>query len=352
MVNCPSCGTAVDQDFGMVTCGSCKAVFMINYAGDIAYGQQVHEESPSPSTGKSELSVVSNNPEIGNEDLAFAGDDEVAGEEFDQELSVHDIPDPLAESEDSALFDSQFDSSLDAEENSPFSDLDEDLIEYTHHEPDPVDEALDEGEDLSPGLLENLQVPEEEVATFDENFTETENSHDLLEESESIEESSYPETPDLSDTPPPMEDAEELQEQEYEEEFEEEHLPVAAMATEPDSSPVDITDFADSDESSLEDGEYLYDLRIERIDSKELKDAVYYTLADEKLGLVHDQLVRRIRNGILVIPDLHPLKAKKIVEQLQYCDIDILWEQRAVIMGDSDEIEDDEEHDMDADIGG
>ena len=35
MLQCPSCDTTLDQDFGMVTCQNCGAVLIIEISGDV-----------------------------------------------------------------------------------------------------------------------------------------------------------------------------------------------------------------------------------------------------------------------------------------------------------------------------
>lgn len=104
------------------------------------------------------------------------------------------------------------------------------------------------------------------------------------------------------------------------------------MAVDPDNKPVDISDFANSEESNLEDGEYLYDVQLARIDSKDLRETLKSVLMDEKLKLNHHAYLKNIKDGKVTIPDLNPIKAKRIVEQLHYTDIDIRWVQKRVTM--------------------
>ena len=42
--------------------------------------------------------------------------------------------------------------------------------------------------------------------------------------------------------------------------------------------------------------------------------------------------LKKIRDGKVTIPNLNPIKAKRIVEQLQYYDIEVKWTQKRVVM--------------------
>ena len=101
-----------------------------------------------------------------------------------------------------------------------------------------------------------------------------------------------------------------------------------------DTSAVDITEFANSEASNLDEGELVYNLDIRGIDSKDLREAVKLTLLDPKLALDPVDTMRTLKNGRLMIAEVSPLKAKRLVEQLQFLDLDILWRQKRVIIED------------------
>lgn len=196
---------------------------------------------------------------------------------------------------------------------------------------DPIQSDFDDVMDSE--IDESFEEPvennfEEPVAEFDspaEDFQEEENSFEESEE-DPIEEPVEESQPEAH-----FEPADEVP-QDF------------SMATEPDTEPVDITEFANSEVSSLEDGEFLYNLSISRLDSKDLKEALKYVLLDDKLKINHHEYMKKIKDGKVVIPNLNPIKAKRIVEQLQYYDVDIKWIQKRVVMEtiEPEEIEDDE----------
>ena len=244
MVQCPSCSHEIDQEFGMVTCPECHAVFMIDFSGNVESAENA--EAPA-------------------EESFEAGEDILEEEPLSHDEFNENFEEPLAVEE-------EFEAVEEEPIHEEFQPLEEEFVE------EPVEEL----------------VAEEEV--MEEDFME----------------------------PEPLE-------------------PVAAMPATPDTEPVDITDFANSEESSLEDGLYLYNLSIDRIDSKEFRDIVKYVLGDQKLKLDVVSIMSNLSKGRLVIKDLHPLKAKRIIEQLQYYDFDIRWEQHLVVL------EEDSEMDLDAD---
>lgn len=237
MVQCPNCSHQIDQEFGMVTCPECQAVFMIDFSGNV----EISDGTATPS----------------EEPL---------------------MDEPLQET------------ALEPEEPSVISDI---------NPQDTFDMASD---------------------------YETEAEDYIPEEEEPLEES--PET-ELETATEESFDAEEPFESGYEE-----VAPMAAAVPIPDNEPVDVTEFANSEDSLMEDGYYLYNLSIDRIDSKEQRETVKYVLGDLKLKLDLNEVMSHFKNGRLVILDLHPLKAKRIIEQLQYFDFDIRWEQKLVVLED------------------
>lgn len=253
MVQCPKCSNQIDQEFGMVTCQECQAVFMIDFSGNIEF-----------SDGKSVLSE----PIIDDEPL--------------EDLSMEEAP---------------------IEEQGPD-------IEH----PSYVGESP---------LEDNYMTEEPEYITANEQVEE-------LEPEDSSGKAEYQEMDSLMATPAGGSE----EEFEYEEIHEEEAVSPPQRIAVPDNEPVDVTEFANSEDSLLEDGLYLYNLFIDRIDSKELRETVKYVLGDDKLKLDYQGVMTTLKNGRLVIPDLHPLKAKRIIEQLQYFDFDIRWEQHLVVLED------------------
>ncbi len=106
------------------------------------------------------------------------------------------------------------------------------------------------------------------------------------------------------------------------------------LSASPNSTPIDITSFANSEESSLNNGELLYDLTISLLDSKDLKETLKMVLLDPKLKLNHHEILKSIKEGRVIIANLNPIKAKRIAEQLQYFSLNVTWKQKRVVMSE------------------
>jgi len=228
-------------------------------------------------------------------------------------------------------------------QTSEYVDSEEDSGEF-----DPIESDFDQvmGEEIQ----EDDDFPEDSEEPMDADFSEESSEEsDVLEESDDEPISEYTDEP----SEPVMEFSsqasnENLQEKDFlEDDGEEENGDAFAMASEPDPNPVDITGYANSEESNLEGGEYLYTVTVSRLDSKSLKEALKYVLIDEKLQLNHHEYMKNIKDGTVTIENLNPIKAKRIVEQLQYCDLDIKWVQKRVVMEVVEPTEMDDEDNMD-----
>ncbi len=308
MVQCPSCDTKLDEDYGIVTCPSCRAVLMIDVEGDVRVG--------------TEAPVDFSNEEF-NED---SDEESTAGAVF---RSGHEETESSQSGQASAL-----NPPSDASSNT--SSIDLDALLSNEGLPEETNGGADTYEDFGEENLDEDEAEDDDgfdaitgVTGLDES-EESLLSDDLFDEDDEGASESSDEWESADDTDDiPIEDVTTDDEGSDEDDDGE---PDFGMATEPDNKPVDVTSYANSEASSLEDGEYLYDVKIARIDSKDLKQALKYVLLDEKLKLNHHEFLKKIRDGAVTIPDLNPIKAKRIVEQLQYFDLDIKWTQKRVII--------------------
>ncbi len=290
MPKCPSCNAELDMDFGMVTCSECQSVLMVDITG------QVHLAS--------------------DEAIASYDEDDIEDsfEETDQETSSFENEDSF-ESDDSSNNDDQSDS-INEDWGGSFDEEDQDYI--SNHDNDEQDSSLDSNEfsesDSNSDFNPSFSHFDEDNTTDEDNLEE---SSDVESPNEELNSNNYEQ-----DSP-----------SQFEEEGEsDEDLGQFSMPATPDTTPVDISEFANSEQSNIEEGELLYDIKVSRIDSKDLRDEVKFVLMDEKLKLNHGELLKKIKTGKLLIPDLNPIKAKRIVEQLQYSDLDIKWKQKRVII--------------------
>jgi len=249
MPQCPSCGSPLDQDFGMVTCADCGAVLMININGQVVVGEDALTHSENTNTAPSNLG-------------------------WDQDLEPPESEEEFGE--------------FDEFQAGPINDLREDSVEDSFEDSDAQSSLADND------LLEDVDR-ESKHAQVNTAFFEVDEALGSNEEQQEVS------------------DDEDL-----------------GIASAPDKKPLDLTEFANSEASSLESGEFLYQLTISGLDSKDLRDVLKGVLMDEKLKLNYNGILKQISQGRVKIVGLNPVKAKRIVEQLQYFDLKVKWRQSRV----------------------
>ncbi|MCB0355688.1 MAG: hypothetical protein KDD40_01705 [Bdellovibrionales bacterium] len=92
----------------------------------------------------------------------------------------------------------------------------------------------------------------------------------------------------------------------------------------------EVANFGNSEISQAKEGIYLYTLRIDGIDSIEIKNYIRETLSNSRLKLNVDEIMAQIKSGHIVISKLNPVKAFIIVHELQTLPVEIYWEQNDI----------------------
>jgi hypothetical protein len=92
----------------------------------------------------------------------------------------------------------------------------------------------------------------------------------------------------------------------------------------------DVAHFGNSDQSGTREGVLRYNLRINGIDTSDIRDAFREALTDRKFMWDTDSILRSIRQGQVVIPNITASKAFMLVNRLRSLPVDIEWEQYAV----------------------
>ncbi len=298
MLKCPSCDATLEQDFGMVTCSECQSVLMIDMSGQVQMGQASELDDPNQGSDQ------------------FTEDIDDATDPPDPSFTAPDDFEPIRTLENDILADS--DDNNNQAEN----------FEDTGDVFDPIESDMDDMEASEYDRDDNTKsgASQDDDQSFETSFEDPDSEEDdfLATTEEGFEDVEPMSAQPLSET---FEDADSDLEAEEEEELE-----AFPLASEPDPNPVDITSYANSEASSLEDGEFLYDVTVSRLDSKDLKEVLKYVLIDEKLKLNHHEYLKKIRDGKVTIENLNPIKAKRIVEQLQYHTVGVTWRQKRVVM--------------------
>lgn len=326
MLKCPACDNTLDQDFGMVTCSNCNAVLMIDISGHVrtATDEPIHhDEFTDPLDDETEAPEASMTEAEPFDEVATL-DEEYVGSYQSAEFSAPQEGD-----------DSGYDPiSADMDELDGGEGPDHDESQEADDDDDDPEEGDFVGDDLDGSSFNGDDFDGSSYGGDDfdgESFDDDADSEDSDQPSKPL----HTQTTSQNEMIPDSHSSEDYEEGESE-------VSAFAMPSEPDTTPVDITNYANSEASSLEEGELLYDLYLGRIDSKELRETLKYVLMDEKLQLNYHEYLRKIKDGKVSIENLNPIKTKRIVEQLQYCDIDISWVQKRIVM-ESVEPEMDEE---------
>lgn len=89
----------------------------------------------------------------------------------------------------------------------------------------------------------------------------------------------------------------------------------------------EISDFANSEESNINQGKLFYKVMISGIDSSDIRLNVEESLRDRRLRVDVQELMSNIRDGVLVISKVNPVKASLIVNRLKTLPVQIKWEQ-------------------------
>ncbi|MCH2534066.1 MAG: hypothetical protein MK008_06460 [Bdellovibrionales bacterium] len=270
MVQCTQCNSELDEDFGLVTCQNCGAQLLIEMDGQVV---DAHSNESNQS--------------------AEPAQEEASSDAFSavQELTQNMLSELDENNQTADVFDSP-----QAEESSP-----EELEGFDENQEMVSEEPVQEPENQW-DLEQEVSYPEQDQ----EEFEEPQDSPSVAQEME---------PPVQQNISEPVEDSV-IQESWPEEES---HHPNDMMQ--------EIQDFANSDESALEQGALLYDIRIQGIDTKELRGEILEYLNDSKLGLDLESL--KIDQGTLIVKSLNPVVVSVIAQRLKPLPIVLDWRQHA-----------------------
>lgn len=98
-------------------------------------------------------------------------------------------------------------------------------------------------------------------------------------------------------------------------------------------SPVfaDVVDFANTEQPAPGSGVLVYDVKIGGIDTVEIREELASCLNDKRLHLDADHLLSQVKNGILTLSALHPVKATVILSRLKHMPLKIIWSSRQLV---------------------
>lgn len=73
-----------------------------------------------------------------------------------------------------------------------------------------------------------------------------------------------------------------------------------------------------------------YDLILRGLDIPKQIEAVREAIQDSRFGWDPDQILGEIREGVLVLKNLSPIKCSLLVQRLKFSDVDVEWRQHAL----------------------
>lgn len=92
----------------------------------------------------------------------------------------------------------------------------------------------------------------------------------------------------------------------------------------------DVVAFANSTTSQGIKGPAVYKIRLAGLDTPEIKNELKSVLLEPRLRLDADQLLKGIKEGVLILDDLPSIKAAFIVKELISLPIEISFQQRGI----------------------
>lgn len=92
----------------------------------------------------------------------------------------------------------------------------------------------------------------------------------------------------------------------------------------------EIESFGNQEMTSAEKGSLVYQLKISGIDTLELRKAVVESLRDPKFRWSVEELEPQIKDGVLTLEGITPIKVSVLVKRIRHLDLDIEWSQGSI----------------------
>ncbi len=93
----------------------------------------------------------------------------------------------------------------------------------------------------------------------------------------------------------------------------------------------DVVDFGNVDQPASGHGALVYDLKIQGVDTLEIRDEVSLCLTDSRLQLDVTALMKQIQKGVLQIKQINPVKASVILTRMRHLPLKISWSSQQLI---------------------
>ena len=197
------------------------------------------------------------------------------------------------------------DKNLEEEDKLELTEVPELSVEQQVEEPEALEEEVEAPQEEAVFQEEEAQAPQEEPEMESLETSEDENLEQARQEEPSLD-PPLKEEGGLNSDPPSGEAAESL------EDFSE------------------VTNYGN--ESGLgEEGVFYYNLTLSEIDSEDIRAKVSSILSDDLLQLDSEKNDLKIKNGVLKLDEISPVKVFVIVKSLMGLPVKIFWEQKLIV---------------------
>lgn len=89
----------------------------------------------------------------------------------------------------------------------------------------------------------------------------------------------------------------------------------------------DLSEIADFGNADLAQVAFNYTLIISGIDSGKIREQIQEALTDEKFGWNVRQVIAQIKDGVLTIKSMNPVKASILMQRMKYLPVKVSWRQ-------------------------
>lgn len=289
---CPLCHAPVNDDFGLQECNGCGAQLLVHMDGHVEY------------KGADQVELIDEENEVKTVARAAAGEQSFPSlPEPQYDLNEEPPPPPAAPPEEPPE-----DLVPPQPSQARYQMPEEEVKPQERPEPDHfiVGETHDETERHTPA-----EVPDDATMQMDtSDDSEAEVVDEPVHEPTTFDFDSPPGHVEAEAAPPP---------------------PVYVSASSPSSPDLsDVAAFGNSEMSGGRDGTLRYNLIIEGIDTADVREAFREAITDKKFVWDIDQILKSVRNGKVLIPNVAPTKGYILVTRLRNLPLKIRWEQYAI----------------------
>ena len=284
MSQCPKCQSSINEDFGLVTCGSCASILLVEWDGSV---RVCEEES------------VEVKP-TGEESVELEPSGEPAWDEPVQDLSAESTF-------SSTTFEGAETSSLN--ESNPTMELEDSGQEDFYGETGDVMETS--------GAVEEVEREASSLPAEASPGPDWEEKSSDAADNASRQDSVGAESPSWS-------------ENNWSDGEVKEPLVQPPVIQETSTDFLDVSSYGNSEVSAAQEGPLRFNIYLIGIDDLEILNFVREVLQDEKFMWEVDELIGRVHNGELELREVSAVKAALLVSRLKFTSLQIRWEQYTI----------------------